>query len=243
VQVADESTVLGDFDDVSLEHFGQTTTFFRRDGRFMVRTPGPNGEAEEYELAYTFGATPLQQYLIAFPGGRYQPLNVAWDARPADEGGQRWFHLFPDEAIPFDDELHWTGRIQNWNFTCAECHSTDLQRGYQPETDSYDTTWAEIDVSCEACHGPASDHVAWADSGQPAVDGEFGLAVQLKDTSGGEWLYREGEVTMHRTAPRDDQQLDACAQCHARRQPHCRLDFDRGPKTTMQSIIARGLVP
>ena len=113
---------------------------------------------------YTFGADPLQQYLIAFPDGRYQALSAAWDVRPAEEGGQRWFHLHPDERIPPGDELHWTSPNYNWNFMCAECHSTNLQKNYDLEEDRYQTRWSENNVSCEACHGPGSNHVAWAEA-------------------------------------------------------------------------------
>ena len=95
-----------------------------------MRTDGPDGKLQDYEIAYTFGVYPLQQYLTAFPGGRYQVLPFAWDSRPAAGGGQRWFHLYPKEAIPAGDALHWTGMNQTWNFMCADCHSTNLRRNY-----------------------------------------------------------------------------------------------------------------
>ena len=162
MQVADGQTVLGDFDGATLTHFGVTSTFSVRNGEFVVRTEGLDGTLQDYPGAYTFGVAPLQQYLVEFPGGRLQALSVAWDSRPADAGGQRWFHLYPDERITPDDPLHWTGPYENWNFMCSECHSTDVAKNFSLETDSYDTTWSEIDVSCESCHGPASEHVAWA---------------------------------------------------------------------------------
>ena len=82
------------------------------------------------------------------------------------QGGQRWFHLYPDEKIAHDDELHWTGINQNWNWMCADCHSTNLRRNYDLSTDSYqhDLLGARTS-SCEACHGPGSRHVAWASAG------------------------------------------------------------------------------
>ena len=130
MQEATEATVLGDFDNATLTHFGVTSTFFRKDGKFFVRTDGPDGTLQDYPIAYTFGVYPLQQYLIAFPGGRYQALSIAWDSRPAAEGGQRWFHLYPDEPMPGADPLHWTGPNQNWNFMCADCHSTNLRKNF-----------------------------------------------------------------------------------------------------------------
>ncbi len=97
---------------------------------------------------YTFGVTPLQQYLIEFPGGRMQALSIAWDTRPKEEGGQRWFHLYPNERITYKDELHWTGPQQNWNFMCADCHSTNLKKNYDATTHTFKTSWSEVNVSC-----------------------------------------------------------------------------------------------
>ena len=47
---------------------------------------------------------------------------------------------------------------------CADCHSTNLDKSFDPDTISYHTTWSEMNVSCEACHGPASEHVKWAEA-------------------------------------------------------------------------------
>lgn len=223
MQPADTATVLGDFSDATLTHFGVTSTFFRRDGGFWVRTDGPDGAMDEFEIAYTFGVDPLQQYLIRFPGGRLQALGIAWDTRPAPDGGQRWFHLYPNDAVPAGDVLHWTGRFQNWNVMCAECHSTGLQKAYDTATDSFATTWAEIDVGCEACHGPGRDHVAWARSGdQQSGSAELkGLVVDfLASRAEGGWEMDADRGTARWSGPpRDRAELQVCAACHARRQP------------------------
>jgi tetratricopeptide (TPR) repeat protein len=192
---ADSTTVRGDFGDAQFEHRGIASRFTARDGRYYVVTEGPGGEMGEFEVAYTFGWEPLQQYLIAFPGGRYQALSIAWDTEK-----EEWFHLYPDRDIPADDWLHWTRSAQTWNGMCAECHSTNLSKSYDPETDTFETTWSEIDVSCEACHGPGSRHVEWADlppMARPDVP-DYDLAVP---TSG---------ITSR-------QQVELCAPCHARR--------------------------
>ncbi len=222
MQVADESTVLGDFDDATFAHNGITSIFFKREEKFLVRTDGPEGELQEYEIAYTFGLEPLQQYLIAFPGGRFQALSLAWDTRPAQEGGQRWFHLYPDEEIQYDDPLHWTAISQNWNHMCAECHSTQLKKNYLEEEDRYETSWSEINVSCEACHGPASAHVAWAEeleAGEtPQYPKQNGLVVQLKEANDVSWVFEGNSGMARRNPPRGSNlQLETCARCHARR--------------------------
>src|SRR5690349_1501305 len=140
---------------------GVTSTFSKRDGRYVVRTDGPDGIVRDFTVAYTFGVEPLQQYLIAMPGGRLQALGIAWDTRPAP-AGQRWYHLYADTPPPAGDLLHWTSRSQNWNFMCADCHSSNVRKNYQPSDDSYQTTWADLSVACEACHGAGSRHVVWA---------------------------------------------------------------------------------
>jgi Flp pilus assembly protein TadD len=221
MQEATEATVLGDFHDAEFRYGSVVSRFFRKQSRFFVRTDGPDGKLHDYEVKYTFGVDPLQQYLIELPGGRLQALSIAWDARPKAKGGQRWFHLYPDEAIDFRDELHWTGINQNWNSMCAECHSTDVHKGYDPARRVYETTWSEIDVSCEACHGPASRHVAWArhEPGWEALDGQGkGLEIRLDERKGIGWGRDPTTGKPRRTAPRrTETEIQLCARCHSRR--------------------------
>jgi predicted CXXCH cytochrome family protein len=162
MQPAAPGAVVGDFDDAEFTAHGVTSRFYIRDGSYYVRTDGPDGRLREYKIGYTFGVTPLQQYLIAFPDGRLQALGIAWDSRAAAAGGQQWFHLYPDGRMTHDHVLHWTGPAQTWNAMCAACHSTDLRRNYDPAAHRYTTRWTDIDVGCEACHGPGARHVAWA---------------------------------------------------------------------------------
>jgi hypothetical protein len=202
MQPATAATVLGDFDDARFTKDGVTSTFFRKEGRYFVRTDGPDGRLADFEIAYTFGVHPLQQYLIPFPDGRMQALSIAWDARPREAGGQRWFHLYPDEHIDSRDELHWTRLQQNWNYVCADCHSTNLRRNYDATHDRYATTWSDPAVACEACHGPGSEHVAWAKT-RTGGDGATaaGLAIVLDERRGVTWIPgAEGNATRSRPA-------------------------------------------
>ena len=172
-------------------------------------------------MRFAFGVAPLQQYLLELPGGRLQALSIAWDSRPKEEGGQRWFHLYPDETIVHGDPLHWTGLQQNWNFMCAECHSTNLQRGYDPATNSYKTTFSEINVACETCHGPGSRHVAWAkhEPGWEAFDRK-GLALLLDERRDITWTFDPATGNSKRSAPRTTtKEIETCALCHSRRGP------------------------
>ena len=130
MQPPTDATVVGDFNATRFTYAGVTSTFSRRDGKFTVRTDGPDGKLADYDVKYTFGIAPLQQYLIELADGRLQALSIAWDARPRAQGGQRWFHLYPDQRVTHRDELHWTGLSQNWNYMCAECHSTGVRKRY-----------------------------------------------------------------------------------------------------------------
>ena len=222
MQAVSESTVLGNFNSASFTWYGVTSRFLRRAGKFIVVTEGPAGGLHEYEVKYTFGVTPLQQYLVEFPGGRLQTLPLCWDTRSKEQGGQRWFHIYQNERIVPGDELFWTGLMQNWNFMCADCHSTDLQKKYSVDTSAFRTSWSEINVSCEACHGPGSEHVAWGKRVQagwkPRAGDRKGLPVQLNDPAGGTWVFDAGAKTARRTVPvRPMTQVEVCAQCHSRR--------------------------
>ena len=202
----------------SFRYNGITSTFSKRGDAFVVSTDGPDGRVHDYKIAYTFGVEPLQQFLVPFPGGRFQALAIAWDSRSAAEGGQRWFHLHPGEHVDARDVLHWTGPAGNWNYMCADCHSTGLEKRYTSISDTYATRWTDIDVACESCHGPGSRHVAWARAGAATADPLEGLVFSMKDTSGGAWQMPAGGTIAKRTRPPSSHaEIETCARCHSRR--------------------------
>lgn len=219
--VATAATVLGDFSGVSVTDGRHSATFLREGARFIIRVDGPGGTEADFPLSETFGADPLQQYLVLFPDGRRQALPWAWDTRPREDGGQRWYHLMAEAPLSAGDPLHWTGRDQTWNFMCASCHSTGLVRGYDAARDRYDTTWTEISVGCESCHGRGAGHVAWArDVARPDVP-HRGLEVALRDRSGGAWRFAAGDargIARWEGPPRQATQagVETCAPCHSR---------------------------
>jgi predicted CXXCH cytochrome family protein len=216
MQHATAESVLGNFDDARFTYAGITSTFFRRDGRYFVRTDGADGKLAEFEIQYTYGVTPLQQYLIEFPDGRIQALSIVWDVRPQSQGGQRWYHLYPKERITHTDPLHWTKGAQNWNFMCAECHSTEVRKNFDLATNTFKTTWSEISVGCEACHGAGSTHVEWARD-KRAGD-HRGLVVRFDERVGVQWVMDATTGNATRSAPRtSSKEIETCALCHARR--------------------------
>lgn len=221
MQIANDQTVLGDFNKASFAYNGVVTTFYREQDRFRVRTDGADGKLHDFSIKYTFGVAPLQQYLIEFDDGRVQALGIAWDSRPKAEGGQRWFHLYPDQKVDFRNPLHWTARDQNWNYMCAECHSTELHKHFDFATNTYHTTFREINVACEACHGPGSNHVDWANGNAPwaaRTGAQKGLALHFDERSDVHWSIDTETGNATRSKPRlSSKEITTCARCHSRR--------------------------
>lgn len=195
-----EETVKGDFSDVTFTHFGEVSRFFRDGDAFMVTTTGPAGTPQTFQVKYVVGIEPLQQYLLETEPGRLQSLSIAWDRT-----GEKWYHLYPDQVIEPKDGLHWTGVYQNWNSRCADCHSTGFEKNYDTATNRFQSTWQEMNVACESCHGAGSGHVAWAKQYEteiqnPTPDPYAGTPASLSPAS------------PHAVS-------GMCAACHSRREP------------------------
>lgn len=206
MDLATEQTVLADFDNVTFENDGIVSRMFRDGERYMIHTEGEDGTMQDFHVKYVFGVEPLQQYMVEFDRTpdmkedeipRVQVLRLTWDTAKKE-----WFYLRPpdvNEKLEPDDPLHWTGIGQRWQTMCADCHSTNLKRNFDSKTNQYHTTFSEIDVSCEACHGPGSLHVELAQSKSLFWDRRYGYGLaKLK-----------GEDA--------EPQLQSCAPCHSRR--------------------------
>lgn len=194
MQLANEQTVLGNFDNVTYTADGVTSRFYRKDGKFYINTENEKGEYQDYEVLYTFGYYPLQQYITDFADGKKQVFRQSWDSRE-----HKWFHQYAGEVIAPDDYLHWTQSGQNWNLMCASCHSTNLQKNLNAHSDSYHTTYSELTVGCEACHGGAKAHVE--SGGKQAT---FALSTQNEELNACMPCHtRRGEVTQHHSMVRE----------------------------------------
>jgi tetratricopeptide (TPR) repeat protein len=216
MQLPDADSVLGDFNNSSFSYAGVTTRFYRQGDKFIVETDGEDGKLTKFEVAYVFGVHPLQQYLLPLSQGRLQALSIAWDARPEADGGQRWYHLYPDEVIDYEDPLHWTGPYHNWNTRCAECHSTNVQKNYDFASKSYDTQFDEVSVGCESCHGPGESHLALAAAGELAGTHNAGFPTDFAQR--GSWIFEQGQSIARRSSNLESRaQVDSCGRCHARR--------------------------
>ncbi|MGJ8743588.1 tetratricopeptide repeat protein [Polaribacter sp.] len=198
MQLADSASILGNFNNQKFVSQGVVSRFYKKDTDFYVNTEGPDGKNHDYKIVYTFGITPLQQYIVQFPNGHFQCLRTAWDSVK-----NKWFDLYPDFKVVHSEWLHWSRGGLNWNNMCADCHSTNVRKNYDEKTHSYDTKFAIINVNCEACHGPGKQHVAdVAELGEKYVaSGSFQMTTA--------------------TAPKE--LVDQCARCHMRREQFSEL--------------------
>jgi len=212
MQHANNESVLGDFDQVNF----QSNKFFKKGAdaapEFWVNIKGDDGKFHDYQIKYTFGYTPLQQYMVEFDDGRVQLIPFAWDSRSKEDGGQRWFNLYPDRTEKHQ-EFFWTNTGQNWNYMCADCHSTNVSKNFDVKSNSYKTHFSEINVACESCHGPASEHITWLKNKNIT---NFGFNRNLS-TSVKKWQAENDSKTLAPQEIEHSQQVLTCAQCHSRR--------------------------
>lgn len=216
MDIATDSTVLGNFSNAILEYNGRIHKFYKRDSNFFVFTDGENGEMQEFKIKYVFGFTPLQQYLVEFDRGRLQVLPLTWNTL-----NKNWYHMadsiYKGQDVTYENWLHWTNQAQNWNSMCADCHSTNLKKEFRHKTNCYETSWSEINVSCEACHGPSSKHIEWANLAEYARTEfeNYGLTVKTSNID-------------------NFQYVDQCARCHSRRSAFC--DYNPGNSSIYNHI-------
>ncbi|MBO9435958.1 HEAT repeat domain-containing protein [Ruegeria sp. R13_0] len=189
--------IVADFDGTRFEHDGMSVLFDHSGEVPTAQVTEKDGVMTEYDVHSVVGIEPLQQYLFETDPGRLQSFDVVWDTE-----NKRWFHLYPDQDLPPDDGLHWTGPYKNWNARCAECHATGFEKNYDAQTRSYQSRQAEIGVGCEACHGPGSAHIDWVNGRVlPEGVGEAGFAMS--------WGKGQTEA-----------EIQQCAGCHSRREAH-----------------------
>jgi predicted CXXCH cytochrome family protein len=186
-------TVLGDFNNTDFVYFGRNTRFFKEGESFRVTTENQQGESQTFSVAYTLGYRPLQQYIVDLGNGRLQALPFAWDNRDRKIGGQRWFHLYPNEDVAPGNPLFWTRPLQNWNHMCGDCHTTGFAKNFS--NGKFESRWSEIGNGCESCHGAGSAHIEARQTSRSDTGMEAAIGALRK---------QQGQV-------------DQCGVCHARR--------------------------
>jgi predicted CXXCH cytochrome family protein len=193
--------VLGDFNNAKFDFKGITSRFFTKDGKFFVETDGADGKIQPFEIRYVVGVAPLQQYLVDTGNGRLQALDLAWDTV-----AKRWYHLYPNEDVTAGNGLHWTGPYKNWQARCAVCHQTDFKKNYSEKDQSYHSTWKDLTVACESCHGPGEAHAAWAKD-RAKFDASAFIGIDALGFS------------KPKGATKQAIEENMCGPCHSRREP------------------------
>ncbi len=173
----------------SFHHGTQETSLRATNGIYEVITTGLHGTNEIFPVVRVFGENPLRQMLVAFPGGRLQVTEAAWDPR-----SNQWFNVYGNEDRKPGEWGQWLGRGMNWNSMCAACHNTRVRKNYDAATDSYSTAMVEHGVGCESCHGPLKAHNDWQHAHKNSG---------LKDPT---------PIKLAR-----EQYFNTCAGCHSRR--------------------------
>jgi len=212
MDIADSDSVLADFNNKKVEHYGQKANFFMKGGRYHV-VISYDDKTDTYPIKYTFGHFPLQQYLVETEQGKLQVLPFAWDARKKEEGGQRWYHNYSHEEIRPEDRLHWRQPLQNWNGMCADCHSDGLVRNYNGEENTFNSQFDNINVGCLSCHGDMSEHDKQQEKTKEKVRNVVSEPL-------GNWVRSLGDKTAHWQGDvRDNRFMDGCYACHSLRSP------------------------
>jgi predicted CXXCH cytochrome family protein len=152
-----QARVEGDFrPGTRVEQYGRSYAMDSKDGRYTIAIAQNGRPAERFTVDYTLGARRFQGYLSKLADGRIYVLPVFWHNETKRWIDWREIAPVPDHADPNQDLR------QIWNITCVNCHATNLARNYDPKTNTYASTWTEMGIGCEACHGPGSAHIAVA---------------------------------------------------------------------------------
>jgi tetratricopeptide (TPR) repeat protein len=221
----DRSTELAQGEAVEAPFEGEALSDKDTQAKFARKNGAPTITwTKERPVEWTIGYAPLQQYILPGDRGRYQVFFGAFDSRNKGDGGKRWYFLDPSDEAPERDG-HFQRSASVWNADCARCHSSGVLKNYDIEKDAYDTKFQDIDVSCEACHGPASRHVAFAEQNAhlekwPDTIENAGFARALSPYALRRWarnpdekvarLIGEGEAPPEKT-----DELSICAPCHS----------------------------
>jgi cytochrome c553 len=195
-----DALIVGNFDKVSFADNGRAYRMESRDGRRFISVSHGGRAFEQFEVHYTLGAKRFQGYLTRLPEGRIYVLPVFWHVAQ-----KRWVDW--KEITPVPDGDHDLRQI--WNVTCFNCHATNLDAKFDVASKTYNTTWTEMGLGCETCHGPGRAHIGlmreWEKD--PATKPDYDRSASN----------RELGATLKIFSPRTAnarQVFDTCAYCH-----------------------------
>jgi Flp pilus assembly protein TadD len=176
------------------------------EGRFYVAEITPqcgrirDDQGTAYDIAYAIGGKNYYNFLALMADGRLQVLPIFYDVQHAAWRNTTQSMLRHFAGAQQDTPISWRDPMLTFNAACFSCHVSQIESNYDPQTDTYATTWNEPGISCESCHGPASEHIRVCREASPG-----NLPDDLK-------LIGWKELTV-------EQQNDACAVCHTKGAP------------------------
>ncbi|MGI9591117.1 MAG: hypothetical protein ACR2P8_07100 [Myxococcota bacterium] len=226
-QRAIPASVLGNFDGVALTSRGHRTRLERRGDEFWADLPDPLWLVEpspnkpatppriRVRVVMTTGSHHLQNYWIRRPSsgdlyrdvpdnGALVQLPWVWDVADA-----RWLPVQDSFLAPPSDT---TQPPEVWNSSCHACHSVGTQPRLTGE--AFATRSAELGIACEACHGPAAEHVEA--NGSP-----WRRYLQHFSKGGGPTIVNPSHLEAPRAA-------EVCGQCHS-------FSHERNPQRIRQT--------
>lgn len=154
----------------------------------------------KYDIAHVMGGKNVYYFLTPLERGKLQVLPLAYDVHK-----NMWFDTAASAVRHFTgnpqaEALPWTDPMYTFNTSCHGCHVSRLSTNYDPETDSYRTTWSEPGINCETCHGPGRAHIK-------------ACAAASEDNP-------PNNLEIISTDEMDHRQINAmCAACHAKLSP------------------------
>jgi len=166
-QVATDETVEADFAGVVVDAVhGAPMRLERRGAEFWAEFDDPGWEGDgprpriARQVVMITGSHHQQIYWYAT--GHDRALNVLPGVYLLDD--RRWV---PRSAVVLHPPSQQLAMLNgHWNAICVACHTTLPKTRFDSpfrstdfERQRIDTTTAEFGIACEACHGPAADHV------------------------------------------------------------------------------------
>ena len=168
-QIARPGLVLGSFEGVVLELNGETYVLKKAGDEFWAEMPDPDwkhdpknlklaalGDASKpprlwKRIGLLTGSHHMQIYWVTSRFGNMQTIfPFAWLIQD-----RRWVPVH--ETFLRDPKL--PPSLHLWNVNCLKCHATGGQPRPDPVTHILDTRVGELGIACEACHGPAQEHI------------------------------------------------------------------------------------
>ena len=190
MQPATEASVKGDFSQSKVELHGSNYQLQNRAGNYYITESDLTGKPWQHLIDYTLGSRRVQHYLTTLPDGRIVILPPAWDNIT-----KKWVH----EADIQNPEEDTVAPAQVWNKTCYSCHVSQAHKNFDAQENRYHTTWQDLGINCETCHGPGREHISLEQAATPA---------KVPSTAGSAAVINPSRLDA-------TQSTMICAQCHS----------------------------